>query len=903
VSCPHCFKKFTRGTSHTCYLARPALKVSSTKYIAYDFECCLNDENIHIPYLVCASFVYEKDHTQIIDHLKTKFTYQLEKDKTVFIFWGLNDSFIHFLLEPVFEKFTFIAHNARSYDLIFIKNWLMQRKLYTNDVRRGKKFLSCKVPSLKITFIDSLSFIPSSLRAMSKDFKVEEFKKGYFPYKLVTETYLLEAEKTHYNMPSPTREDYLTNYRSKSEEREALDWIYQRFNQPETTWNVKEEAVAYCLSDVLVLSEVIQKFREQTLEMTSRIERVASLQPKEIRNLDPFQYMTLPSAIMKFYLSQVLEDEILTPIDRYNTLSERNADNWYSYQKALHPGQWIASPRGKGWIRNNQECYIYLDCYLDGCTKCNHLTDKNHRDWQLKTFEEVRYFTEVYLDSLYPLTVHTCWSCNDPSELGDNCRLDPREAYKGGKVEVYKYRYDGPIQMVDFVSQYPAVMLGCTNDPLSEDTIDWELPAGSPIITRFPETIDLTACGIIKCLVLPPRDCYAPTLSYRAYSSPKAYKVLYGNCRSCMNEKSQECVHEDESERYFFGTWCITEIQQAVSIGYRVIKYIESWIYPDASTCLFEKFIQPFMIEKITSKKDGLVEQDSFTPNGLKVKKYLDQLTGKCFAPTDFENLPSKRTVAKLIQNSFTGKWGQKESNTTTETFYASQVKQCVKLLWSGDNTIDYIEAIDHDTVLVIYSRKQAIKQDHLFKHDLIVAHITAYGRMMINKLEIALGTSMLYCDTDSAYHKTLPFPPYRTGFLTGDLELEIPEGRNFYAIGRKAYGCEVLKNGEFCPKLQLKGVQMNLLNLEQFKRVPTLELIVRTKRALEEDEDIPFIATPQILFSTEITPSSILKRTNVIMKKTRIHLKNATRVLKFGKDSIDSFPYGFKRRRDRDGF
>lgn len=946
--CRTCGEEVDKRSSlvHECYLQRESLKKPMTRYVVYDFECALNEQKEHIPYLATATLPFEKEEEAVLLQLKEDFKTNVYKSSnlcsTVFVFWGLQGvyGFFDFIRHKSLQKFHFLAHNARAYDHIIIKKVMMQKfRLYSVDIKRGQKYLQMAYPSLKIVFKDSLSFIPSSLRSMSKDFGISEFAKGYFPHEIITEEYLKQAQSTEFVVDMPPRKYF--EIEGTEQEINSMNLWLDTWYSENNRWKLKEEAIQYCVSDTVLLSEAIRQFRHQCLTITENLKRPDDLEFDKIVPLDPFQFVTLPSAIMSFYLSQMLPQKTIAILDRYPCIQSQVEHEYLCYIEhtqnvALKRGQIIIGATVDGYDEETKTIYQFHGCFWHGCRRCFQGGDRNARS--KTTFEELYMTTSNRTELLRSNGYHVVekWECDWEREkefdadvksffeiYGDEIKelqpLDPREAYKGGKSEVYKFRVDSEICMVDFVSQYPTVMLGISKNPYSQEQVYWNLPTGHPTIIRNPVQYDLTPnrLGIAKVRVIPPKRLYAPFLSFQVPSRLGAsYEVLYGLCKTCMLDRSRVTCTHDDFDRSFVGTWTLSEIEYALSIGYQVSKWFEVWEYHSHSSTLFQDFIVPFMCTKIQSKANGLVNNGEFTDEGKEVASYLYELTGKKVVPDDFEDNPARRTVAKLIQNAFTGKWGQKEEYSNSACFYSSDMKACMRIINDGNVDISYLEVIpvsdEEEMICMNYTPKTGSSTTYTRKNDHIVAHITAYGRIMLNQLENQLGPSLIYCDTDSAYHQKIERPPYHTGFRTGDLELELASGSNWRALGRKSYS--YLKSDRSLVSRQ-KGVSLKASALQRFDVGVMKQLIENTKRMMEDNEYVFIshkrkmiddvhvshnaeIIVPQRQFVTRLNDHrEPFKKTEWRDKRIRFNLFAAKRnILWNNADSeiIDSIPFGF---------
>jgi G:T-mismatch repair DNA endonuclease (very short patch repair protein) len=943
--CRTCGEEVDKRSSqvHRCFLQRESLKKPMTKYVVYDFECSLNEAKEHVPYLATATLPFEEEESDVVATLREAFptcVFHGFQKPTVFVFWGLQGvyGFFEFIRHTALKKFHFLAHNARAYDHIVIKKVMMQKyRLYSVDIKRGQKYLQMAYPSLKIVFKDSLSFIPSTLRSMSKDFGIHELAKGYFPHELVTVQYLEQAQKENYVVDMPDR-SYFEVEGTDEEIRSMNEWLDEWYAS-NVKWKLKEEAIQYCVSDTVLLAEAIKNFRHQCLCITDKLTRPADLEEDKYVSLDPFQFVTLPSAIMSFYLSQMLPEQKIAVLDRYPCLQSQVEHEYLCFIEfdkdvVLRRQQTILGATVDGYDEDSQTVYQFHGCYWHGCPRCFQGSLKNTRS--KCTFEDLYHQTCLRTELLrsHGYQVVEKWECDWTydkghkeevktffEQYGDEIEelkpLDPRDAYKGGKSEVYKFRVDSEICMVDFVSQYPTVMLGTSTDPYTQENISWELPVGHPIIIHNPVQYELVSgvLGIAKVRVLPPKQLYAPFLSYQVPSRlGSSYEVLYGLCKQCMlNRNRHSCTHS-EWDRSFVGTWTLSELEYAQSIGYTVTKWFEVWEYHDKSATLFRDFIVPFMCTKIQSKAKGLVENGVFTEQGVQVSNYIFELTGERVCEQDFEDNPARRTVAKLIQNAFTGKWGQKEEYSNSACFYTKDMKACQRILNDGNIEITYLEVIplseEEEMICMNYVPKSGSSTTYTRKNDHIVAHITAYGRMMLNRLENQLGETLIYCDTDSAYHCRHENPPYETGFRTGDLELELASGSSWRALGRKSYS--YLKQDKSLVSRQ-KGVSLKASALQRFGVDVMKSLIESTKRMMDEHLESfqadkkrlieqahesynAEITVPQRLFVTCVNEhKEPYKKTELRDKRIRFNLFAAKRSIQWNQGSvIDSLPFGY---------
>ena len=121
-----------------------------------------------------------------------------------------------------------------------------------------------------------------------------------------------------------------------------------------------------------------------------------------------------------------------------------------------------------------------------------------------------------------------------------------------------------------------------------------EILTSEALINRSPREF----FGLMKCDILPPTFLFHPVLPYRANG-----KLMFPLCRTCAETLQQTpCEHADE-ERMLSGTWCSIEIDKALELGYRVVRMIEVWHFPQNSSELFRRYIDTFL--KIQQEASG----------------------------------------------------------------------------------------------------------------------------------------------------------------------------------------------------------------------------------------------------------------------------------------------------------
>ncbi len=199
---------------------------------------------------------------------------------------------------------TIVFHNGGRYDLHILYVALLKtgKYLISRDATRGTQIvfmnatLACEEGLRKrtrIRFIDSVNFIPASLRSFEShfDLKLESNSKGHFPYDLLNESDWITYEG---NCPPPssfgiTEKEYnnpekLSNNRA-AEVASILKYIDDCNAHVMSTgvpWKALDKLVEYTIQDVRVLHAGCDNFRKNFWLLTGA---------------DPFHWVTQAAAV------------------------------------------------------------------------------------------------------------------------------------------------------------------------------------------------------------------------------------------------------------------------------------------------------------------------------------------------------------------------------------------------------------------------------------------------------------------------------------------------------------------------------------------------------------------------------------------------------------------------------
>jgi hypothetical protein len=266
IKCTNCDIYHMKADNHRCFIQPLEMKDKSVQkdIYVYDFESKFDDNNTHIVNLVVVMKMYDNDFK--------------------LIFYDIN-SFGEWVLKQ--SNSIFIAHNGKAYDTWLLhKHYVLKTGNYPNKIiLAGNKIMSMTLKSNK--FIDSINHVASSLEKMPSVFGLDEnkYKKGYFPYKFNTD------KNQNYVGKIPDIQYYEPN---KMSSKKRVDFFIWYESQKDVVYDFKNELLEYCESDVLILKNAMEVYRDSAMEFNEGI--------------DPLDCTTIAGYCMKVFRTNHLKE-------------------------------------------------------------------------------------------------------------------------------------------------------------------------------------------------------------------------------------------------------------------------------------------------------------------------------------------------------------------------------------------------------------------------------------------------------------------------------------------------------------------------------------------------------------------------------------------------------------------
>lgn len=802
-----------------------------------------------------------------------------------------------------------IFHNLKGFDGIFIlREPYWQQRSVTSQLTVGAKVLS--FTSGPLVFKDSLCFLPMPLAAFSGTFGITELKKGYFPHAFNTpdnQSYVGRIPDIEYYDPEGMKDEKV--------KRAFEQWHADQVSRG-VEFDFQAEMEAYCHSDVALLQAGCEAFCKQF---------------SNIAGFNPMSHcVTIASACNLYWRREHLEPDCIAvePLQGWRgaRVNQSNAAfQWLYFCESQLPKEGACPDRIKH-ARNGGEqtlvaandtyfvdgfdsisCTVYEfhGCLWHGCRSCfpsnRNLKSRVNGD---RTLDEVYNATLVKINTLRRegYTVIEMWECQWKallkvpssaerqfvSTLELAAPLNPRDAFFGGRtgaVSLYAHvnqEVGEKIHYVDVTSLYPWVNKTAL------------YPVGHPQIITSPPHCDINRFfGIAHVDILPPPGLFHPVLPVRSGG-----KLTFPLCSACVGEQQalpllerrSNCSHSDE-ERTLRGTWCTPEIQQALSKGYTLVKIHEVWHFPPTQQKrgLFANYVNTWLkLKQESGGWPGWCTTDQQKEEYL--RRYREK-EGIDLDPQHIRKNPGRKATAKLMLNSFWGKFGERQNKPQTEAI-TSPAKLFDKLTNSALN-VQQLRMCTDDLLEVVFTHHNDDAPPSNKTNIFVAAFSTCWARLKLYSYLDVLGERVLYYDTDSVIYRQLPSEsPVQTGDFLGHMTNEL-EGEDyiveFVSGGAKNYGYRTHQGKTEC---KVRGFTLNVrgkgsLNYEVMKQ----NILNELERPLEQRRAIP------VLNPNHFKRDQAHKRIALVEQRKEYGLVFDKRVV----DPISkrSFPFGYTRLLD----
>ena len=165
--------------------------------------------------------------------------------------------------------------------------------------------------------------------------------------------------------------------------------------------------------------------------------------------------------------------------------------------------------------------------------------------------------------------------------------------------------------------------------------------------------------GVMKVTILPPTNLIHPVLPLKCND-----KLKFPLCYKCACNESKDMCGCLDSERMFTHTYCTSELEVAVNMGYTIIQIHEVLHWPESEMYnpstkeggLFTKYINTFL--KLKQESSGYPQHIQTDEEQNKYIEDYFQHEGILLDKNSIQKNPGLRSLSKLALNSFYGKFG-----------------------------------------------------------------------------------------------------------------------------------------------------------------------------------------------------------------------------------------------------
>ena len=459
--------------------------------------------------------------------------------------------------------------------------------------------------------------------------------------------------------------------------------------------------------------------------------------------------------------------------------------------------------------------------------------------------------------------------------------LEPRKAFFGGRtgaVALHAVAGEGEeIPYVDVTSLYPWVNKNCPYPIVHLQIITQ--PVDQSLGSYF---------GIPTVDILPPAGLFHPVLPVR--SGQKLTFPLY----CCVQEEQAKpmltrthyCPHSD-ADRTLRGTWCTPELVKAVEKGYTLAKIHEVWHFPPEQrrTGLFKDYVNTWL--KLKQESAGWPRWCQTVEQKRDYILHYQEREGIRLDIASIAKNPGRKATAKLMLNSFWGKFGERVKKPTTVT--VKDPAHLFSLISDAAVDLSTLRLCTDDILEAVYASVQenAVKgtKTNIFE----AAFTTCHARLKLYESLDTLQQQVLYYDTYSVVYKWRPGQPsIAIGDFLGDMtdELDGDVITEFVSGGAKNYGYQTRGGKVVCKvpgfTLNVRGSAILNFNTMKDNIVSELDSPQDSRRNLN-------IVTPYH-FRRDLEKKQI----QVVARVKQYGLVFDKRVVDVATKS--SYPYGYER-------
>ncbi|XP_022807361.1 uncharacterized protein LOC111344403 [Stylophora pistillata] len=319
-------------------------------------------------------------------------------------------------------------------------------------------------------------------------------------------------------------------------------------------------------------------------------------------------------------------------------------------------------------------------------------------------------------------------------------------------------------------------------------------------------------------------------------------------------------------------------------MGYTLIKIREVWHFQHKRGGLLAPYVDTWLqIKQESSGYPAWCQTEEQKGDYLCQYKEREGIDPD---PTMIAKNPGRKATAKLMLNSFWGKFGQ-----NCNKWKAYQITHPASLLNLIDDPLEQVQGIlSPELVEVVAKREHEDPPEGRATNVFIAAFTTCQERLKLYESLEILQERVLYYDTDSVVYKWKPGETeIALGDYLGDMTNELDQRDHiveFISAGAKNYGY-VTAQGKSC--IKVKGFSLNVRGMAQLTYdVMKQDILDEIRHPLED------LRKMDIVNPLHFVHYPVKKRIRTEARVKSYRLVFVKRVMDSG--IFRSFPYGYKR-------
>ena len=679
-----------------------------------------------------------------------------------------------------------------------------------------------EISEFQIRFLASNNYVNGTVDDLCQQFKIE-FDAEFFPETLLSE------ENFDYVGVIPDIENFFSFNDSSKITDQKLNYVNQ--HKLHQNWNFRKSFINYFYQNVELLAKAMLSFIKESFNFQFQLQK-----SDEKKFVNPFNnpVCTLGSFVFLLFKLFYLNHLPIFAIPNEYGIKHKNVSSlehkYCAFMDHLYPEKKFIyafnNPDGAKYFPEcipdlyspvTNEVFFFNGCYYHGHFE-NCSINPNAKASTLHpfglTYDEMNsnFFRKVEeLMKNHPSisTITIQWECHFKEKLKNttsklfleqfspHClvRLKPRDTVRGAFSDVYALRWSKVLNTnekffcldINGLYSYCAIkfkyMTGKFQTLIGSTLRDLEI-SGNEYFYK-----DQKVMGAILLKILPPQTLFAPFLLYRKRDGTTVNSL----CKTCSELQIKNCKHTDD-QRAFLGTYMISEVEFALTLGYKVLQIYEAHIYTS------NDYILKDFVQKVNFYKTLSTNCFDKSMSNLEKKSYADFLNQKMELTdpkyrincSNVEPNEARRNFYKLLSNALFGKFIQRSDNLEI-TFVKSQ-EELEDIYFSNRTIKDFI--CPYENICMLFLEKDVTKLPPNRKQNVYIgSQITAFARQTIYQhLQTILSTKVckvFQIECDSIYFSCpSDYPcPLPISHALGDFKIEYSTNiLNYHAFGPKHY-------------------------------------------------------------------------------------------------------------------